>query len=173
MRKPCHCLHNFPKGEGAGRKNKYLHGERKMATTRRTRRTGNNRRTGVAGRTGRTRITWGCFLVAILIPGILPLLAETMVHAAAGAESELSQTPVLPSSPQIVVYINWDGFADTIWIWQKPRARFQRSPGLRMQTGSFCQCHKRDRRLPTLCRRSWRRDHLSLPATITGILISN
>jgi hypothetical protein len=34
-----------------------------------------------------------------------------MVHAAAGAESELSQTPVLPSSPQIVVYINWDGFA--------------------------------------------------------------
>ena len=74
-----------------------------------------------AGRTGRT--VW-VLAVAVLSWGILPLLSDTMVYAVLAPGGERVQTPVsLPSTPpalpggesrqggNIVVYINWDGFA--------------------------------------------------------------
>jgi len=84
-------------------------------------RTAGRTRPGIAGI---TRITRGVFLIAILFWGILHLLANTMVHAASGLGGEPSQTPVSSSDMppafsgddnrhkgNIVVYINWDGFA--------------------------------------------------------------
>ena len=104
-------------------------------------------------RTGRIKIarrTRGVFVIAISIWGILPLVSDAMVHAASAPGGEESQTLVPSFFPQpampgeasrregnIVVYINWDGFAQYYFHLAEAQGKVQTLSRFRDEEGVF------------------------------------